>query len=401
MLVNSHFEPEQVRTLREAVAELGRRRLLDLTRRAHRRTADRRVPLRLLPRGPLRDVARPRRPARARPRASAWRAPRIEAGRRCPRRSPPGRRTSWPWEWTRRTAARQPRRPPRRASETFETLTELLVELVREVAAILTYDDIPRELNLASWFVDRNVEEGRGERTALIGPTGETTYAELARLTNRSGNVLRELGVRAEERVLLVLGDSVEFVALWYGAQKIGAVTAEAYTFLQAKDYAYYLDYTRAGVVVADATTRRPRARGGGAEPLGPARPRRRRGLRAARRPRRSDELDAGADDEGRRRDLEVHDRQHRAAEGRRPPARTAPLLSFDWYARGVLDLREDDVVLPGPEALLRLRARPGGAVPVRRRRRPGSSSPSGRRRSGSSSSSSATGRPSSSRFRR
>jgi hypothetical protein len=42
---------------------------------------------------------------------------------------------------------------------------------------ILTYDDIPRQLNLASWFVDRNVEEGRGDRTALIGPTGETTYA--------------------------------------------------------------------------------------------------------------------------------------------------------------------------------------------------------------------------------
>ena len=30
---------------------------------------------------------------------------------------------------------------------------------------------------------------------------------------------------------------------------------AEAYTFLQAKDYAYYVDYTRAGIVVADTTT--------------------------------------------------------------------------------------------------------------------------------------------------
>src|SRR4029450_2261242 len=122
----------------------------------------------------------------------------------------------------------------------------------------MTYEDIPPFVNLAGWFVDRNVEEGRGERTALIGPTGRTTYAELAALVNRSGNVLRELGVRPEERVLLVLGDSVEFVALWYGAQKIGAVTAEAYTFLQPKDYAYYLDYTRAGVVVVDQTTLEP-----------------------------------------------------------------------------------------------------------------------------------------------
>ena len=61
--------------------------------------------------------------------------------------------------------------------------------------------------------------------------------------------------MRAQDRVLLVLADSVDFVALWYGAQKIGAVTAEAYTFLQPKDYAYYLEYTDAAVVVADETT--------------------------------------------------------------------------------------------------------------------------------------------------
>jgi acyl-coenzyme A synthetase/AMP-(fatty) acid ligase len=120
---------------------------------------------------------------------------------------------------------------------------------------VITHADLPRELNLATWFVDRNVEEGRGDRIALIRDAVATTYAQLASLVNRSGNLLLEVGVRAQDRVLLVLGDSVEFVALWYGAQKIGAVTAEAYTFLQPKDYAYYLEYTDAAVVVADETT--------------------------------------------------------------------------------------------------------------------------------------------------
>ena len=110
---------------------------------------------------------------------------------------------------------------------------------------MITYEDLPRELNLATHFVDRNVEEGGGKRTALIGPGGPTTYAELAGLVNRSGNVLLELGVRPEERVLLVLADSVEFVALWYGAQKIGAVTAEAYTFLESYAALYQLDDPR------------------------------------------------------------------------------------------------------------------------------------------------------------
>jgi benzoate-CoA ligase family protein len=109
--------------------------------------------------------------------------------------------------------------------------------------------------NLTSWFVDRHLDEGRGDHTALICQGRRVSYAELAALVNRSGHVLRDLGVRQEERMLLALGDSVEFVACWYAAQKLGAVTAEVYTFLPAKDFAYYLQYTRAGVVVADAST--------------------------------------------------------------------------------------------------------------------------------------------------
>ncbi len=84
---------------------------------------------------------------------------------------------------------------------------------------MLTYDDLPRELNVATWFVDRNIDEGRGDRTALIVGDDMTTYAELARLVNRVGNVLRELGLRQGERVLLALSDGVDFVAVWYGAQ--------------------------------------------------------------------------------------------------------------------------------------------------------------------------------------
>jgi acyl-coenzyme A synthetase/AMP-(fatty) acid ligase len=101
---------------------------------------------------------------------------------------------------------------------------------------VLTYEDIPRSFNVTTYFIDRNVEEGRGDRTALIVDEGgrgrRVTYAELAALTNRAGHVLRDLGVHHEERVLLALSDGDEFVAAWYGALKIGAVTAEVYTFL-------------------------------------------------------------------------------------------------------------------------------------------------------------------------
>ena len=109
--------------------------------------------------------------------------------------------------------------------------------------------------NLATHFLDRHVASGRGDRTALLFGDRSVSYAELARLTNRVGNVLLDAGVRRGQRVLLALSDGDEFVATWYGAQKIGAVTAEVYPFLQPKDYAYYLGYTEAVAVIADAVT--------------------------------------------------------------------------------------------------------------------------------------------------
>ena len=223
---------------------------------------------------------------------------------------------------------------------------------------MLRYEDVPREFNLTSYFLDRNLEEGRGGRTALIAGDRRTSYAELAALANRSGNVLRQLGVRPEERVLLALSDSVEFVAAWYGALKIGAVTAEAYTFLQAKDYAYYLDYTRAGVALADAATLanlREAAQGSrwlrhllvaGVPPddLLPGEV----SLDAAleRAPAELDPAPTTRDD--------IAIWKFTTGSTGAPKAAVhphhSPLLSFDWYARGVLNINQDDVVLAVPK---------------------------------------------------
>ena len=119
---------------------------------------------------------------------------------------------------------------------------------------MIRHADIPETLNLASWFLDRNIDEGRGDRIALHAERA-VSYAELSRLANRAGNVLLDLGVRPEDRVLLALADGVDFVATWFGALKIGAVVAEVYTFLPPKDYAYYLEYARPRVVVVDEST--------------------------------------------------------------------------------------------------------------------------------------------------
>lgn len=70
---------------------------------------------------------------------------------------------------------------------------------------------------------------------------------------NRAGNALRGLGVRMEERVLLVLLDTVRFPAVFFGAIKIGAVPVPVNTLLTAKDYDDLLRDTRARVLVVSA----------------------------------------------------------------------------------------------------------------------------------------------------
>jgi benzoate-CoA ligase family protein len=110
--------------------------------------------------------------------------------------------------------------------------------------------EFPDKFNLGDYFLYHNLEEGREHKTCLFFEDRTFTYGEVARMSNRVGNVLRELGVRIEERILIALPDSPEFVWSWFGAARIGAVITMVNPLLPAADYPYYLEYTRARVAV-------------------------------------------------------------------------------------------------------------------------------------------------------
>jgi benzoate-CoA ligase family protein len=115
-------------------------------------------------------------------------------------------------------------------------------------------DHMPRafeQYNAATTFVDEPLERGWGDRIAFVQGARRVTYHEFAELTNRTGNVLRELGVEMEQRVMLLLYDSPEFACSFFGAIKIGAVAVPVSTLLRAEEYAYYLNDSRARVLVA------------------------------------------------------------------------------------------------------------------------------------------------------
>jgi len=113
----------------------------------------------------------------------------------------------------------------------------------------------PERFNMAWYYLDRNVEEGRGDKRCLFWRDEAYTYREVQARANRFGNALRALGVEVEDRVLLVLPDCPEFAFAWFAAAKVGAVIAMVNPALPADDLAYYFQYTRAKVAVVDEST--------------------------------------------------------------------------------------------------------------------------------------------------
>ncbi|MBI2999553.1 MAG: benzoate-CoA ligase family protein [Deltaproteobacteria bacterium] len=116
--------------------------------------------------------------------------------------------------------------------------------------------DLPDIYNAATTFVDENIRQGRGKKTAIYFQDEKFTYQDLFEKVNQTGNALKELGVEIEQRVLLVLPDSPEFAFSFFGAIKIGAVPIPTNPWMKARDYAYLVRDSRARVLIFHESSR-------------------------------------------------------------------------------------------------------------------------------------------------
>jgi benzoate-CoA ligase len=105
----------------------------------------------------------------------------------------------------------------------------------------------------ASSILDRNVEQGRGAKPAVIAEDRTLTYDELRRAANRMGGLLGSLGVGREARVLMVLDDTSAFPVTFLGAMRIGAVPVPVSALDKDDNFRHFVDDSYAGVVIADA----------------------------------------------------------------------------------------------------------------------------------------------------
>ena len=103
--------------------------------------------------------------------------------------------------------------------------------------------------NAVTWLLDRNVDEGRGAKLAFTDTVSELTYGDLQRQSRRIANMLRRLGVRREERVAMIMLDTVDFPSVFLGAIRAGIVPVPLNTLLTSEQYAYVLADCRARVL--------------------------------------------------------------------------------------------------------------------------------------------------------
>src|SRR5260221_7238372 len=103
--------------------------------------------------------------------------------------------------------------------------------------------------NSVTWLLDRNVDEGRGDKLAFTDTVSELTYRGLQQQSCRVANMLRRLDVRREERIAMIMLDTTDFPAVFLGAIRAGIVPVPLNTLLTSDQYAYVLADCRARVL--------------------------------------------------------------------------------------------------------------------------------------------------------
>ncbi|TMR21142.1 propionyl-CoA synthetase [Nonomuraea turkmeniaca] len=112
-------------------------------------------------------------------------------------------------------------------------------------------------LNTCHNALDRHVAAGRGEQAALIydspvtGVVRTFTYAELLDQVARAAGMLRDLGVRAGDTVVIYMPMVPEAVVAMLACARLGAVHSVVFGGFAARELAVRIDHARPKVVVS------------------------------------------------------------------------------------------------------------------------------------------------------
>jgi 2-aminobenzoate-CoA ligase len=111
----------------------------------------------------------------------------------------------------------------------------------------------PPRLNCATELLDKMVSRGFGHRPVIRAPEGGCTYTELYAQANRIANVLvRDMGLKPGNRVLLRGANSPMMAACWFAVMKAGGICVATMPLLRAKELTEVVDKARVSHALCD-----------------------------------------------------------------------------------------------------------------------------------------------------
>jgi acetyl-CoA synthetase len=119
--------------------------------------------------------------------------------------------------------------------------------------------NIPTHFNIGVACSDKHLGTPQADNIAMIVEddvrgTATITFTELARKTDQFAQLLRNLGVKVGDRVLIRLPNSLDYPIAFLGAMKMGAIAVPTSTLLTAEEVAYLAKDSGASVLVSDQT---------------------------------------------------------------------------------------------------------------------------------------------------
>jgi 4-hydroxybenzoate-CoA ligase len=107
--------------------------------------------------------------------------------------------------------------------------------------------------NAAADLLESNLKAGRGSKIAYIDPIREVTYAELDAEARRAAQLMTSIGLQREDRVVMIMLDTVDFPAVFLGGILAGIVVIPLNTALSNETYSYMLADSRAKALFVSA----------------------------------------------------------------------------------------------------------------------------------------------------
>ncbi len=118
--------------------------------------------------------------------------------------------------------------------------------------------EIPEYYNIGYDCVDKHAEGKNKDKIALLwenekGDTEKYTFSDMKRLSNKFGNILRDLGFEKGDRFLIRLPNIPAFQVSFIGGVKIGAVPIPSSVMFRAKEVEYRVNDSESKAVITTA----------------------------------------------------------------------------------------------------------------------------------------------------